>query len=147
MSRCFDADALVTLGSVFEWKLDEALRHLNECESCRVQLRQLATMRDALDEEMEPDRGFVDRVMRDVAREREMETATERRPGLLDVLNPTLAGATAFVALLLAGGGSAPFRPGLAVVIAAAGAALLTLWWNLGRPAAVDGGGKHARPA
>ena len=130
MSGCLEVDSLVTLGNLLEWKTNEALEHLLSCEECQAQLDQLAAVHTALDDTIEPAARFADRVMVAVRADEEERAAKRWVPGLVDILNPLFAGATAFVALLLVAGVGAPLRPGAPLLIASALAAAATILWN-----------------
>ncbi len=127
MKSCLDIDALMAVGAALNWRSDDGLRHLAECESCRAQLAELAVVRQSLTEVAEPADGFVDLVMATLP-DAGSEVVEGSEPWTaLDLVNPVLAGLTALVAVLLVG--KPIVAPG-AAAIGAAIAAGATLWWN-----------------
>lgn len=142
MSDCFDLDDLVTLNATLGWMPKERLRHLSECEVCRLKLEEIGALHEALDAAIEPRPGFTDRVVRSLTGEAAGRTTREavgRRPSwLVRFVNPTLAGLTAFFALALAAGSSGSPGPGLPTLLASALVAAITLWWDQRRGAIAE---------
>lgn len=129
MNRCLDVDALVTIAAALEWNQREALRHLTECDACQLQLDELATLHEVLEMEIAPRAGYTDQVVREFGRERTSRSAG-RHFGLLGVINPILAGATASVAILLASAAYPAVQTPSSVLLASLVVVGATLWWN-----------------
>lgn len=133
MSDCFELDDLVTLGAVLGWSPTERLRHLSACEGCRQRLEEVRALHEALDTAIAPRAGFTDRVLRSLGdgetRRSTGVTAGSEAAGLVRLINPVLAGATAFFVLALAAGSGSP-GPGLPALAASGLVAAATLWWD-----------------
>lgn len=150
MNGCLDTEALVGVESALGWKSEGALRHLADCPTCRERLEDLEALYDALAAEVEPAEGFTEKVLRDLHLEGKGEAASRPplavpvpagpaaagpqrgQPALtlFEALTALLAGLTAFFAIALLSAGAAPVPMGLPVIVASAGAAAGTLWWN-----------------
>ena len=130
MSRCLDTDTLATVGQALEWDIDEPLRHLLECEACRVSVAALAGVQQALAQEAPADQELVQRIMNTMA---EPGPAPADRPfpaKTVWLLNGAMAAIT-----VLAVAGAAALRTGApAPSWAAVGAALVVaggyVWWE-----------------
>lgn len=135
-TRCPDLDALVSLCLAFDWRPDEALRHLAACDICRSALRDLVTLRRALDVGVQPRAGLVEEVARLLGGH---AAVGRRRPksaqAVALLLVPVLAGLTALTTLTLAAGPGAPAQPGPAVLLSLSfGVALAAFLRNRIRP-------------
>ena len=130
MSRCLEADVLVSVGTSLDWQPEQALQHLTDCEECRGRLRQLAALHDALAGELEPTRDFTDSVMQSLVKDSVARSSDNRRVGLPILINPALAAATAFFVVALARAGESLPQQGTSLFVAALLVAIGTLWWN-----------------
>ncbi len=130
MSRCLDMDSLVTIGAALDWKAEEALHHLMECENCQVQLRQLTALHDALAEKAEPAPGFSDEVVGTLVRQEVRTPARSWTSRLVEFLNPALAGLTVFFAIGFVASEQSTMLLGAPTFFASLLVAGLTGWWN-----------------
>ncbi len=130
MKGCLEVDALVGLGAALDWRLEEGLEHLRECVHCRRRLERLGELSGTLGATIEPRPGFEERVIASLFRPGGAGQVRLRRAWLAALLNPALAGLTAFFAIALAGGelpASALDLPALLACVTVAG---VTFWWN-----------------
>jgi predicted anti-sigma-YlaC factor YlaD len=133
MRGCLDRDALVTLGAALDWEIEERLRHLAECESCRAELKRLATVHSVLGEELQPAPGFADRVLHALRVEPGARPARSRLPRLAGVLNPVLAALTSFFAVAFVATGQGVPELGPPALFVSLLVAVVTVWWNRAR--------------
>ena len=129
MTHCLDTDTLVGIGNAVEWN-ESSWLHVAECATCQTQIRQLAAIHGVLDGEFKPRPGFVDEVVSGVREAEAQRRARRRTLGILDFLNPALAGVTALLAMGFVAGGPSALELGPPILIAPAIAAAVTLWWN-----------------
>ncbi len=123
MSPCIDVGELVGVGAAVGWEVDRLIEHLQACDGCRTELRELATVRIALTAEVEPRPGFIDEVMGALGPASTFDSRAERRTGLLGSVasfsvTAILAGGTAILAVATVSSASAPV--GLPTMVLAA---------------------------
>lgn len=132
MSQCLETDALLTVGDALDWKVEDGLRHLQDCETCRAELEALRIAHAGL-ADVEPVgadaiRAVTDAVHAAAARER---TQMHARARLLQWVEPVLAGVTA---LVIVSSSRVPIDGfGAAVLAFALGIALLLAGRSLAR--------------
>ncbi len=94
MSSCLDSDTLASIGQALEWDIEEPLRHLLECDTCRESVAILAGAQRVLAQEAPADPALVDRIMNTMTEPVAAATGQPRTATAVWLLNGGMAALT-----------------------------------------------------
>ena len=128
MSSCLDSDTLASIGQALEWDIEEPLRHLLECDTCRESVAILAGAQRVLAQEAPADPALVDRIMNTMTEPVAAATGQPRAATAVWLLNGGMAALTVLAvagAATLQTGGPPPGWAAVGGAVATAGFYLL----------------------